>query len=55
MKKYVEFTVWNDKEERPATAEEVCINVRIWIIDKTEYTTRCEIRTDEGFSILADD
>jgi len=49
IKRYVEFTVWNDMEEREATAEEIQEYVRIKILGNG----KCEIITfGNGYSLL---
>jgi len=47
MKQYVEFTVWNYKEERPATEEE--IKEHIYII---YHNGKCVVECDNDYSLL---
>jgi hypothetical protein len=50
MKRYCEFSIWNNKEERPATADE--ITKRITIIAVNEDSGECEVIAFKDYSIL---
>lgn len=49
MRKYIEFSIWNDLEERPATDDEIREHVRISIIGEG----KAGIEVDDGYSVLA--
>jgi len=52
MNRYVQFTVFNEVENRPATKEEIEAHVRLIVIDEDHGV--CEVNSDEAFSILTD-
>ena len=52
MKKYLEFSIWNNIEERPATVEEIIKAIFINILSE-EYG-KCEIVLSDGYSLKSE-
>lgn len=50
-KKFVAFCVWNKKEERPATKEEISLNVKIFSFENGNCTVEV---TSSDFSLLTE-
>ena len=50
MKKYVVFTVWNEKDERVATKDEISKNVEIVYLENG----KCEIEVKDGYLLLSE-
>lgn len=51
MKKFVEFYVWNDKEERAATKEEVITNIEIVFLENGTCAVKSK---NNDFSLLTE-